>query len=46
MTSDIVANSDKYGAIISHRFDFTDALEALKLTAIPGAAEKVVIAFG
>ena len=46
VTSDIVANRDKYGAIISHHFDFSDALEALKLAATPGAAEKVVITFG
>ncbi len=45
VTDDIVANRDKYGAIISHRFDFTDALEALKLANTPGAAEKVVITF-
>src|SRR6266516_1938464 len=46
VTNDIVANRDKYGAIISHRFDFTDALEALSLATTPGAAEKVVITFG
>jgi 2-desacetyl-2-hydroxyethyl bacteriochlorophyllide A dehydrogenase len=46
VTRDLVANRDKYGAIISHRFDFTDALEALSLASTPGAAEKVVITFG
>jgi threonine dehydrogenase-like Zn-dependent dehydrogenase len=46
VTNDIVANRDKYGAIISHHFDFTDALEALKLATTPGAADKVVITFG
>ncbi len=46
VTTDIVANRDKYGAIISHHFDFTNALEALKLATTPGAADKVVITFG
>lgn len=43
VTSDIVANPGRYGAIVSHRFPFSAALEALRVAMTPGAAEKVVV---
>ncbi|WP_052226645.1 zinc-dependent alcohol dehydrogenase [Microbacterium mangrovi] len=45
VTDDIVENWEKYRLIISHRFAFDDALEALTLAATPGAADKVTVLF-
>ncbi len=45
VTDDIVANWAKYQRIISHRFAFEQALEALHVAATPGAAEKVTVLF-
>jgi threonine dehydrogenase-like Zn-dependent dehydrogenase len=45
VTDDIVANQDRFGRIISHRFPFTDVLTALETAATPGAADKVVVTF-
>lgn len=43
ITDDIVENWEKYERIISHRFHFDEALEALKVAATPGAADKVTV---
>lgn len=43
ITDDIVENWEKYERIISHRFHFDEALEALKVAATPGAADKVIV---
>ncbi|MFG1702637.1 zinc-binding dehydrogenase [Nonomuraea sp. M3C6] len=45
VTQSIIANRDKYTRLISHRFPFVDALEALKVASTPGAADKVVVTF-
>ncbi|WP_431711992.1 zinc-dependent alcohol dehydrogenase [Glutamicibacter uratoxydans] len=45
VTDDIVANWEKYEKIISHRFPFDQALEALELAQTPGAADKVTVLF-
>jgi 2-desacetyl-2-hydroxyethyl bacteriochlorophyllide A dehydrogenase len=45
VTTDIVANWEKYGVIISHTFAFDDIEEALRTAATPGAADKVVVTF-
>ncbi|MDR0482753.1 MAG: alcohol dehydrogenase catalytic domain-containing protein [Cellulomonadaceae bacterium] len=45
VTKDIEANWEKYQRIISHRFPFDDALEALTVASTPGAADKVTIVF-
>jgi 2-desacetyl-2-hydroxyethyl bacteriochlorophyllide A dehydrogenase len=45
VTDDIVADQDRFGRIISHRFPFTDVLAALETAATPGAADKVVVTF-
>ena len=45
VTSDIVANWEKYAIIVSDRFSFDDVDEALVLASTPGAADKVVVTF-
>ncbi|MBR7832920.1 zinc-binding dehydrogenase [Actinospica durhamensis] len=45
VTESIIADRDEYAHIISHRFPFDDALEALETAATPGAADKVVVTF-
>lgn len=45
VTDDIVENWEKYAKIISHRFPFDQALDALQLAATPGAADKVTVVF-
>ena len=45
VTDDIIENWEKYAQIISHRFPFDQALEALELATTPGAADKVVVTF-
>lgn len=45
VTSDIVANWEKYAVIVSHTIPFTDVDEALRMASTPGAADKVVVTF-
>jgi 2-desacetyl-2-hydroxyethyl bacteriochlorophyllide A dehydrogenase len=45
VTSDIIANWEKYQVIISDTFPFDDVTAALKTAATPGAADKVVVTF-
>ncbi|MFT4231162.1 MAG: zinc-binding dehydrogenase [Leucobacter sp.] len=45
VTDDIAEHWEKYQRIISHRFPFDQALEALELAATPGAADKVTVLF-
>lgn len=45
VTKDIIAEWEKFAVIISDRFDFADALEALTVAGTPGAADKVVVTF-
>ncbi len=45
VTADIIAEPDKYAAIISDRFPFDDAIAALETASTPGAADKVVVTF-
>lgn len=45
VTSDIVANWEKYQLIISDRFDFADVEAALTTAGTPGAADKVMVTF-
>ena len=45
VTDDIVENWEKYQKIISHRFPFDQALEAITVAATPGAADKVTVVF-
>lgn len=45
VTDDIVDNWEKYQKIISHRFPHDQALEALRVAATPGAADKVTVVF-
>lgn len=45
VTDTLIANWDKYRAIISHRIPFEQALEALDLAKTPGAADKGVVVF-
>ncbi len=45
VTDDIIENWEKYQHIISHRFPFDQALEALTVAATPGAADKVTVLF-
>jgi threonine dehydrogenase-like Zn-dependent dehydrogenase len=46
VTSDLVANWEKYALIVSHTVPFDDVVRALELAATPGAADKVVVTFG
>jgi len=43
VTDSIIANPEAYSAIISHRFPFEKALEALEVAKTPGAANKVMV---
>ena len=45
VTSDIIANWEKYAVIVSHTIPFADVGEALRMAATPGAADKVVVTF-
>lgn len=45
VTSDIVANWEKYAVIVSHTIPFADVDEALRIASAPGAADKVVVVF-
>lgn len=45
VTDDLVEHWEEYRKIISHRFPFDQALEALELAATPGAADKVTVVF-
>lgn len=45
VTDHIVDHWDKYSLIISDRLPFDRALDALRLAATPGAADKVVVTF-
>jgi threonine dehydrogenase-like Zn-dependent dehydrogenase len=45
VTTDIVAEWQKYALIISDEFDFADVQQALTLASTPGAADKVVVTF-
>lgn len=45
VTDVIVEHWEKYAQIISHRFTFDETLEALKVAATPGAADKVTVLF-
>jgi threonine dehydrogenase-like Zn-dependent dehydrogenase len=45
VTSDIVANWEKYAVIVSHTIPFADVGEALRMASTPGAADKVVVTF-
>ncbi|BBY92909.1 threonine dehydrogenase [Mycobacterium gallinarum] len=45
VTSDIVANWEKYAVIVSHTIPFADVDEALRIASTPGAADKVVVVF-
>ncbi|MFT4044127.1 MAG: zinc-binding dehydrogenase [Gordonia sp. (in: high G+C Gram-positive bacteria)] len=45
VTEDIIENWEKYAVIISDRFSFDQAVEALELARTPGAADKVVVTF-
>ncbi|CQD08263.1 oxidoreductase, zinc-binding dehydrogenase family protein [Mycobacterium lentiflavum] len=45
VTKDIVANWEKYAAIVSHTIPFGSVGEALDLASTPGAADKVVVTF-
>ena len=45
VTSDIVANWEKYAVIVSHTYPFEDVDTALQAASTPSAADKVVITF-
>lgn len=45
VTREIVENWEKFAIIISDRFPFEQALEALEKASTPGAADKVVVTF-
>jgi 2-desacetyl-2-hydroxyethyl bacteriochlorophyllide A dehydrogenase len=45
VTRDIVANWEKYAAIVSHTIPFDNVDEALRMASTPGAADKVVVTF-
>jgi threonine dehydrogenase-like Zn-dependent dehydrogenase len=45
VTKDIVANWEKYTAIVSHTIPFDNVDEALRMASTPGAADKVVVTF-
>jgi threonine dehydrogenase-like Zn-dependent dehydrogenase len=45
VTSDLVANWEKYALIVSHTIGFDNIGEALDLASTPGAADKVVVTF-
>lgn len=43
VTQDIIANWEKYAAIVSHTVPFDSVDEALRMASTPGAADKVVV---
>ena len=45
VTRDIVANCEKYAAIVSHTIPFDNIVEAIRMASTPGAADKVVVTF-
>lgn len=45
VTSDIVANWEKYAVIVSHTYPFEDVNAALQAASTPGATDKVVVTF-
>jgi 2-desacetyl-2-hydroxyethyl bacteriochlorophyllide A dehydrogenase len=45
VTSDIIANWQKYSVIVSHTYPFEDVAAALHAASTPGSADKVVITF-
>jgi threonine dehydrogenase-like Zn-dependent dehydrogenase len=45
VTKDLVANWEKYAAIVSHTIPFDEVDEALRMASTPGAADKVVVTF-
>lgn len=45
VTTDLVANWEKYALIVSHTTPFDNVGEALGLAHTPGAADKVVVTF-
>jgi hypothetical protein len=45
VTRDIVANWEKYAAIVSHTIPFDNVDEALRMASTPGAADKVAVTF-
>jgi 2-desacetyl-2-hydroxyethyl bacteriochlorophyllide A dehydrogenase len=45
VTRDIVADWQKYAAIVSHTIPFDNVDEALRMASTPGAADKVVVTF-
>ena len=45
VTTDLVANWEKYALIVSHTIPFDSVGEALELASTPGAADKVVVTF-
>jgi 2-desacetyl-2-hydroxyethyl bacteriochlorophyllide A dehydrogenase len=46
VTNEIAENWEKFEVIISDRFEFDDAQQALETAATPGAADKVVVTIG
>lgn len=45
VTSDLVANWQKYARIVSHTIPFDRVNEALATASTPGAADKIVVVF-
>ncbi|MHA5049686.1 zinc-dependent alcohol dehydrogenase [Streptomyces sp. SD15] len=45
VTSELVANQERFARLISHRVPFSEVERAFELTMTPGAAEKVVVTF-
>ena len=45
VTTDLVANWEKYALLVSHAVPFADVGRALELAGTPGAADKVVVTF-
>ncbi|ORB65599.1 zinc-dependent alcohol dehydrogenase [Mycolicibacterium tusciae] len=45
VTSDLIANWERYAVIVSHTIPFADIDEALRMASTPGAADKVVVVF-
>ncbi|MEU9284515.1 hypothetical protein AB0D57_07215 [Streptomyces sp. NPDC048275] len=45
VTSELVANQERFAKLISHRVPFSEVERAFELTMTPGAAEKVIVTF-
>lgn len=45
VTEHIIANPEAYAQIVSDVFPASDVLEALRVAATPGAADKVIVTF-